>query len=142
LERYPSIARQDREQNGKARSEAIPVRAPAYRGRETDLVKACLEYLDAIGVYAWRNNSGALPVGKRFLRFGKVGSSDILGVWPKTGTFLAIECKVGKNVLTMEQLAFQERVNAEGGFAFAVWSLDDLEDALNPRAAEKGAGKC
>lgn len=44
---------------------------------ERDILRQCLDYLSLCpGVFVWRNNTGALNVGKRFVRFGTVGSSD------------------------------------------------------------------
>lgn len=100
---------------------------------ETDLVRACLAYLTARGLMAWRNNSGAMVAEykgrSRFMRFGVVGSGDIFGILPG-GRFLSIECKVGKNVPTPAQKDWARRVNERGGLAITVWSVDQLIEAM------------
>jgi hypothetical protein len=50
---------------------------------EGAVLAGCLRYLEIRGIYHWRNSTGAVRIGPgRFMRFGKVGSSDILGVLP------------------------------------------------------------
>lgn len=61
--------------------------------REDVVLHQCLEYLKMKGIYCWRQNSGAVRIGKRFVRFTSInGVSDIIGILPD-GRFLAIECK-------------------------------------------------
>lgn len=112
---------------------------------ETQLVKACLEYLRLRGVMAWRNNSGATPYkgkdGKgRFVRYGLKGSSDILGVIPLTvsgdgdrerGRFLGVEVKVPGKGPTEDQKQFLQNVTAAGGVALVVHSVDELKRDLD-----------
>lgn len=97
---------------------------------ETQLVRACLDYLAARGIYAWRNSTGATKIGERFLRFGKVGSADILALIPPTGRLAAIECKNGRGKTTPAQEAFLEAIRANGGLAVVVRSVDDLHDVI------------
>ena len=50
---------------------------------ESHVLSGCLRYLKARGIFCWRNNSGAVQIAPgRFMRFGKRGYSDILGVLP------------------------------------------------------------
>lgn len=97
--------------------------------RETELVKQCLELLKLRGIFAWRQNTGAMRIGNRLVRFGQRGIADILGVLPD-GRFLAIECKVGNRKVTTEQNAFLDSVEANGGVALVVRSLDELDRDL------------
>lgn len=102
---------------------------------EGKIVKDILEYLELphLGVFAWRNSTGAgyLNDGhnkrSRFVRFGKVGSSDILGVF-NDGRMLAIECKTEKGEATYEQLKFLAEVTKRHGIAFIARSVDDVID--------------
>jgi hypothetical protein len=97
--------------------------------KESDVVRACLEYLKGWGWHVWRQNTGAVAStykGKtRFVRFGIKGAADITG-WDRRGRRVEVECKAGKNKPTAEQLAFLEALRKDGGFACVVWSLDDL----------------
>lgn len=75
--------------------------------------------------WAARVNSGAYktPDG-RFIRFGFVGCSDIIGQM-KDGGFLALECKSDRGAATEDQQAFIDRVRANGGCSGLVRSVDD-----------------
>lgn len=97
---------------------------------EGEVVKACLEYLGLCRVFAWRNNSGALPDKTgRLVRYGKVGSSDIIGCLPG-GRFLAVECKAGPGRATEAQSEFLEQVRSQGGLPLLVRSMDELRRGL------------
>lgn len=100
---------------------------------ETALVKACLEFLHLKGVKAWRNNSGAVRAcynGKsRFIRYGAVGSPDILGCLPG-GRLLAVECKTPTGRVRPEQAAFLSELRAAGALAVVVHNLDELNEAI------------
>ena len=103
---------------------------------ETQLVKACLDYLSMRGIMAWRNNSGAFASEhkgrKRFVRFGTPGAPDIMGILPPAdgGRFLGIECKVGKNKQTPAQHAWAFQCERSGGLYVLARSVDDVHDAL------------
>lgn len=96
---------------------------------ESAILRACLEYLDAVRVFAWRNSTGAVKYGQgpaaRFVRFGKIGASDIIGALPD-GRFLAVECKTARGRLSPEQIAFLGQVKRAGGVAIVARSVDDL----------------
>ncbi len=109
--------------------------------KEGDLVKQCLQWLQIRhprGVF-WRCNSGATKIGDRFIRFGSMpGVSDIIGVIPvaigqrgywidQVGKFIAVECKMPKGRLQPSQQAFIEAVQAAGGIAGVVRSIEDLK---------------
>jgi len=110
--------------------------------RETDTVKAIVEYLRLRGYLAWRVNTGAFKAeykGKtRFHRFGVKGMSDIIGIvsstdgvhqyGPLIGRFLAIEVKSAIGTPTPEQVAFLAAVVKAGGIAFLARSLDDVKE--------------
>lgn len=96
---------------------------------ETDLVRACINYLHMKGIAAWRQNTGATKTvykGKvSFTRFGVPGACDITGIMPD-GRRLEIECKVGKNKPTKKQLQYMKTIQDNGGVVGVVWDLDDL----------------
>ena len=97
---------------------------------EGAIVKACLEYLNLKGIFAWRNNSGALrDKTNRPVMFGKPGSADILGILPG-GKFICVECKAGKGKPTEKQKEFLGRISKMGGCAILAWSVNDVEKGL------------
>jgi hypothetical protein len=114
--------------------------------KETDLVRACLDWLALYRIKAWRmNNTGIFdPVKKIHRRFqGLRGVSDILGILPQHvrlaggeeetfGNFLAIEVKKPGEKPRPEQEAFLDDIRAAGGIAVCVHSLGELEEQLRP----------
>lgn len=101
---------------------------------EGRVVSACLEYLKVRGVMAWRNNSGAVKykngAGRdRFLRFGYVGSADIIGCLPD-GRFLAVECKTETGRVSEAQRFFLADIRKFGGVAVVARSVEDVAEVL------------
>lgn len=62
------------------------------------------------------------------MRFGKVGSADIIGLSPQ-GRFIAVECK-DKSKATEKQIEFLEEVRKRGGIAILAHSIDDVIGAI------------
>ncbi len=115
--------------------------------RESDVQRACLDWLAAWGAFPVRVNSGGLTVGKRYVRFnGEPGCSDVLCVLPG-GRFLALELKRplppgGRDRTSprrrAEQQSFRARVVRAGGLAVVATSLDELRRALSAEGYEVG----
>lgn len=104
----------------------------------------------------WRNNVGVgrgLSNAQSIIKFGLVGSADIMGVWRRTHTIktvtnpnsftpyereftathghaLAIETKTKKGRLTVEQCRFQVAWEAAGGVYILARELEDVSDVL------------
>jgi hypothetical protein len=96
--------------------------------KESLVVSACIQWLHVHGCFVWRNNTGAYkhPASNTFIRYGLVGSGDILGMTPR-GRFLAVECKSEKGKPTEQQERFGGRVTEHGGLYILAHSIDDLE---------------
>lgn len=94
---------------------------------EATVLKDCLNYLNLKNIFAWRQNSGAAKVGKRFIKFTSInGISDIIGICPD-GRFLAVECKRYKGgKVSEEQKKFQEEILKNNGVALIVNSVEEL----------------
>lgn len=91
-----------------------------------------MEYLALKGIYCWRNNSGMLRDRRGIpVRFGKVGSSDILGIAPD-GRFLAIEVKRpdGSWKLQPSQEEFLAEISRRGGYAGVATCPEDVDRIL------------
>lgn len=109
---------------------------------ESDLVRACIEYLTLKGVFCWRNNTGAFAgehMGrKRFVRFGTPGAPDIMAIVRTrvsrqrqavlVGRFLGVECKSPTGKQSAAQRVWQEQCERAGGAYFMVRRLGDLMD--------------
>ena len=65
-------------------------------------------------VRLWRNETGFIRGITRSVRYGLVGSADILGI-TSDGHFFAVEVKIGKDRQSKQQQAFESMVKAMGG---------------------------
>jgi hypothetical protein len=104
---------------------------------EGAVVKACLEYLELRGAYAYRQNTGAAEYQdkagkKRFVRYGKPGASDIVGLLPG-GRFIAVECKAPGGRLSELQAGYLRDIERMGGLAVVARSVEDLAKSLEER---------
>lgn len=100
--------------------------------KESALVQQVLSYLRFKGHFVWRNNTGATRAGQygeRFIRYGLVGSSDVLGC-ARDGKLIAVECKIKPQKPTQYQLEFLEEVRKRGGYAVLAYDLKDVEAVL------------
>ncbi len=77
----------------------------------------------------WKNATGAVKIGERFLRFGLKGSPDILGI-ADGGTFVGIEVKTGAAKQTPEQRLFEAMVWRRGGVYVVARCMQDVETAI------------
>ncbi len=99
-----------------------------YRpGPEKSIQTEVLNYLWAIGVFAW--NAKAIPLKKRKNNI-KSGVSDIVGIIPNDGRILCIELKSKTGRVSPEQKIFLERIARDGGIAGVARSLQDVIEIL------------
>lgn len=99
----------------------------------TSLVNAVIAYIGARGGYAWKNQTGVLPVAGRYVHAGKPGVPDVVGVMPWcfrcstphqttpgyagnkfTGRLIAVECKTGTGRLSKIQRAGGDGTEHQG----------------------------
>lgn len=106
--------------------------SPSSRPRKNSRPEAAclvevLKTLRGHPLVAWveRQNSGAFKDGKRFVRFGWPGCSDVLGQL-RDGRFLAVEVKAPGGKAGDTQRLFLDRVRAAGGAAFIATSATDV----------------
>lgn len=99
--------------------------------RESLILEKVMQYLERRGdCLAWRNNTGAIKVGDRFLKFGSKGSADVLGVWAPAGRFIAVETKSTKGAQSISQKKWQARFEMCGGLYVLAKTIAPLEAAL------------
>lgn len=125
------------------RSRKNPV-AEIWNRRESAVMAGVQAYLETrTDVFMWRNNSGGAWLGGAFMKFGKRGSGDWLGLqavglpFPNMhmllGRFVAIECKRERGgAQTADQKRFQRNVELFGGLYILARSVDDVAQALGP----------
>lgn len=92
-----------------------------YKPKESEIRKEIQRYLDAKGIYNWRQWQG---------QFSVRGCPDIIGILPAGGRILGIEVKRPGNEPTIAQLAFMESIRKSGGVAFVATSIEDVESQL------------
>ncbi len=105
--------------------------------KEKETQKAILDYLRLRKIPAWKVTTAGIrkPDGGWIPNHSK-GMSDIIGVLPfrvdhcAPGSFLAIEVKSEKGVLSALQKEFLDTVNNSGGLAFMAKSVDDVANNL------------
>jgi len=84
-------------------------------------------------IIAWNNPTGLAKSmdGKYHIRFGLVGSPDILGVIGPPGRFLGIETKTLRGKQRESQKRFQKAFEAQGGLYMVARSVDDVREGLD-----------
>lgn len=99
-----------------------------HKPLEKDIQRVLLTYLRSVlGWPVVRINSGGMRRGKSFYRFNDTaGVSDIVGLIPPAGRFLAIEVKRPGGRPTEQQRQWLDAVRAAGGVGLVVTGLDDL----------------
>lgn len=78
----------------------------------------------------YKNNTGAIKANDRYQAYGLPGSSDILGIQPITGKFLALEIKTGNAKQNKQQIAFEKAVLKRNGIYKVVRSLEDINEFI------------
>lgn len=98
---------------------------------ESLILRDCIQWLHVKKIFCWRNNSGSYKAENgNYIRYGFVGSSDIIGILPD-GRFLGIECKAAKGKLTEHQEVFKSKVENSGGIYIMAKSVGELDRALS-----------
>ena len=95
--------------------------------KHSDLINSVLLQLSPLGI-AWSNPTGALRTEDRFIRYGQVGSPDILACIK--GRFVGVECKVGKDRQSKVQSDFQAALSRHDGIYILARSVDDVTNRL------------
>lgn len=98
---------------------------------ESEILKECLSVLKEMGIFCWRQNTGAFQTKSGgFFRSSMAGVSDIIGILPD-GRFLAIECKREKGgVLSSKQIEFLGNIDKNKGIAIVARDSTKLKDVL------------
>jgi hypothetical protein len=111
---------------GTPHTEGTPHTRRRGRTPEGVVLRDCLKTLEAWGIEHQRNNTGAAKIGRRLIKFGKKGSSDLLAVLPPHGQLMAVEVKAPGKKPTKLQQAYLERVAEAGGLAIVIDDVGSL----------------
>ena len=107
--------------------------------KETAIVKLILDVLSLKykgRLKLWRNNTGATKTeGGGFMKFGAVGSPDLLGILAPTGRLVGLEVKAPKGKVSEHQEAWLKEAAAFGALVGVVHSVDEacalIDGAIN-----------
>lgn len=106
--------------------------------KESDIVRAILDFLGYHRIVCFRSNTGAMSgehtnkqgkTNKWYVRFNTPGYPDITGILPD-GRYLAIEVKRRDGKATPDQLRFLKTIIDNHGVAFVAHSTDETHDIL------------
>lgn len=105
------------------------------KANESNLVRNILGALEARKVWAWRCNSGTLPVakaggGEYRVKQAPAGTPDILGVLPG-GILFGLEAKVGRGVQSPSQRLWEAKAQLAGVRYRVVRSVPEALAALD-----------
>lgn len=74
----------------------------------------------------WRQNTGALKIDDRFIRFGVPGQADITGLLIPSGRRLEIEVKKLKGAQQESQKNFEKMITKSGGVYITARSVEEV----------------
>jgi hypothetical protein len=92
----------------------------------TEICKQIVDFLNYLGHFAWKNQTGIVRKGPSWIQYGYPGSSDVFCVM-RGGKFLGVEVKVGKDVQREKQKLFEEILHKMGAQYIQARSLDDFK---------------
>jgi hypothetical protein len=103
--------------------------------KEREIQASILDWLAAKKILAFRMNTGAVKMEKRFIRFGVPGMADILAFSrEKSGEFTItptwIEVKTDRGTQSEYQKSFQKLVEEYGHVYVIARSIEDVEAAV------------
>jgi penicillin-binding protein-related factor A (putative recombinase) len=95
--------------------------------KAADLTTGIIDHIYKQGGYAWRASSTGIFEEKtgRFRSAPKKGVADVLGLY--RGKFMAIEVKIGKDRLSLEQEGFLRNIEHYGGLVFVAKDFESFE---------------
>jgi hypothetical protein len=100
--------------------------------RETDLVRACLTWLQIAkpqGVF-WRVDAKQFAIQGVYRNEGNYNRSPVPSFYKRSPVPLFVECKVGKGKQSAKQKQFQKAIERAGGTYLLVRSVEELEKGL------------
>jgi hypothetical protein len=97
---------------------------------EHEIQRQITDYLTLKGVFWYRNNTGAMKVGKSYVRFGVKGAPDLIAV--VRGHYFGIEVKKPGKSISEAQAAFCADIRRAGGTYLVATCLEDVISWFEP----------
>ena len=109
---------------------------------ERAVKEVCQDVLEAHPFVAfwWRQNTGAMRLGPRFIKFSFKGASDLMAQ-AVDGRFIAIETKATGKLANDDQAAFLSNVAAHNGYSVCIDDAGNLKDWLDGLMAGQKQGQ-
>ena len=109
---------------------------------EKDIQSAVLQYLKLCRYFVWKQSTvGIMKPNGSYIPSSMPGVADIIGVSP-WGQFVAVEVKRPGGKASPYQLEFLKNVEAAGGLACIVYSVDDMKHEIKKwRDQQSPSGK-
>lgn len=98
---------------------------------EQSIQRQILDFLRWRGVPCYKHQNAGIYREGRYIPSHTRGVSDIIGVIPPLGRYLAIEVKRPGGKPTLEQSQFIDTINQAGGLAFVAHSVEEVQEKLN-----------
>lgn len=104
---------------------------------ETALMLAIRDAMLATGkVQLFRNNTGRMKTGMRWISFGLgIGSPDLVGILRGSGRFIGVEVKLPKLGLEPNQVAWHKAARESGALVYVAHSVEEALAGLDEQKA-------
>jgi hypothetical protein len=104
---------------------------PKIKISERDLQASIIQWLQAKKFFYYRQNTGVAKMGEegRYVRFGNVGSPDIVVV--RNGIYIGIEVKGTNTAWSLEQKGFKEKLEDAGGTYILARRMEDVTEHID-----------
>ena len=95
-----------------------------------------LDYKRVMNVRVHSGMAGGVKGG--WMHFANSGAPDIIAILPPHGRLVAIECKVGKNHATPNQIKWLEKAAKAGAVALIVRGINEATEKVETLLREAG----
>lgn len=95
----------------------------------TALCRQIIDYLNTLGHFAWKNQTGIVRKDGCWIQYGYPGSSDIFCIL-RGGKFLGVEVKIDKDKKREKQKLFEDILHKMGAQYLCVRSFDDFLESF------------
>ena len=99
-----------------------------HMGKETDIQRDVIVYLNTMGFLVWRNHLQGIKVNGRRIKNPNAGQPDVWAV--RRGRLLGIEVKTEDGRLSDDQIAWIERAQKYSVPIIIVHSISELRETL------------
>jgi len=101
----------------------------------SELIRKIIKAIQSRGGVAFHVFSGLIKTGRFAIHGAEDGTFDVIGCYK--GHFLAFDAKVGKDVLSDDQIEFMAKVRDNGGVAMAIYDAGTITGLLDSLDTER-----